>query len=203
MHEISRPQLAVYAAAALAIALLGIRYLRQAPPARSPAASPPATVRVEGAAGGGAVVQVAGAVRRPGVYRLGAGARVVDAVRRAGGATRRADVTAVNLAARLEDGRQVIVPRRGRRGGAAPAGGSSAASSGVGAAGAGAPAQPVNLNTATPDQLDALDGVGPETARKIMAYRVQHGGFRSVDELDHVPGIGAKRLAALRPLVRV
>jgi competence protein ComEA len=202
MHEISRPQLAVYAAAAIAIALVGVRYLRAAPPARAPAA-PPATVRVEDGSRGGAVVQVAGAVRRPGVYRLGPGSRVVDAVRRAGGATRRADVTAVNLAARLEDGRQVIVPRRGPAAGAAGAAGGPPTSSGVSPTGAGAPGQPVNLNTATPDQLDTLDGVGPETARKIMAYRVQHGGFRSVDELDQVPGIGAKRLAALRPLVRV
>jgi competence protein ComEA len=201
VHEISRPQLAVYAAAAIAIALVGARYLhRSTAPVAGPASAPPARVQVQGAAGGRAVVQVAGAVRRPGVYRLGPGARVIDAVRRAGGATRHADVTAVNLAARLEDGRQIIVPRRGR--GPPAAAGATAGMPGAGA-GAGAPAQPVDLNTASAEQLDALDGVGPETARKIMAYRAQHGGFRSVDELDQVPGIGAKRLAALRPLVRV
>ena len=135
------------------------------------------------------VVHVAGAVRRPGVYRLAAGARVDDAVRRAGGPTRRAELTAVNLAARVEDGRQVVVPVRG----AAPA------------AGPPAPAAPrkVDLNTATEEQLDALDGVGPVTARRILAHRAEHGGFRSVDELGEVPGIGDKRLAALRPLVGV
>jgi competence protein ComEA len=125
-----------------------------------------------------------------------AGARVDDAVRRAGGALPRADLTQVNLAAKVEDGRQILVPRRVSA--AAPA-------AGVGAS-ATTPAQPevpVNLNTATLEQLDELPGVGPATAQKILDYRQEHGGFGSVEELGQVPGIGDVRLAALRDLVRV
>ena len=102
----------------------------------------------------------------------------------------------------MEDGRQVIVPRRGAAatGGAAAAG---PAGGGGGPGGALAAGQQLDLNTATVEQLDQLDGVGPATAQKIVAYRQQHGGFRSVDELDQVPGIGPKRLAALRDHLRV
>jgi competence protein ComEA len=146
--------------------------------------------------GGWAIVQVAGEVRRPGVYRVRSGRRVDDAVRLAGGATARADLAGVNLAAKVEDGRQVIVPARG----AAAAASSTAAGPG-GAAAPGVAA--INLNTATVEQLDQLDGVGPATAQKIVAYRQQRGGFRSVAELDQVPGIGPKRLAALKDRLRV
>jgi competence protein ComEA len=139
--------------------------------------------------GGGLVVHVAGAVRRPGVYRLRAGSRVGDAVERAGGARRRADLGAVNLAAELQDGRQVLVPLRAR--------------GGVAAAGGAPPGVPLDLNTATVEQLDELDGIGPATAQQIVAYREAHGGFGSVEELDQVPGIGETRLAALREKVRV
>jgi competence protein ComEA len=143
------------------------------------------------------VVQVAGEVRRPGVYRLRSSERVDDAVRMAGGATSRADLSGVNLAAKVEDGRQVIVPRRGQ------AAASAATAAAVTGPGAGGPAgAPLNLNTATAEQLDQLDGVGPATARKIIAYRQQHGGFRSVSELDQVPGIGPKRMAALKDHLR-
>jgi competence protein ComEA len=145
------------------------------------------------------VIQVAGEVRRPGVYRLRAGQRVQDAVGLAGGLTARADLSGVNLAAKAEDGRQVVVPRRGAA--AAVAGGGGAA--GGGAVAGTAPAAPVNLNTATPEQLDQLDGVGPATAQKIIAYRQQHGGFRSVGELDRVPGIGPARMSALKDRVTV
>ncbi len=138
---------------------------------------------------GGLVVHVAGAVHRPGVYRLRAGARVGDAVERAGGARRRADLGAVNLAAELQDGRQVLVPLRAR--------------GGVAAAGGTPPGVPLDLNTATVEQLDELDGIGPATAQQIVAYREAHGGFGSVEELDQVPGIGETRLAALREKVRV
>ncbi len=201
MGEIGRPQLAVYVAAAIAIALLGARYLREhgSPPASRPAASAPSGVRVDRAERGPVVVDVAGAVRRPGVYRLEGSARVDDAVERAGGPTPRADLTGVNLAAKVEDGRQYIVPERGGEGSGAGGGGASAGAAG----GAATPAQPLNLNTATADQLDQLDGVGPATAQKILAYRQSKGGFRTVDELDQVPGIGPQRLAALRDLVRV
>jgi competence protein ComEA len=132
-------------------------------------------------------VDVVGAVRRPGLYRLREGARVADALARAGGVTPKAQLQLVNLAARVADGEQVVVPRRGApvaAGGSAPA-----------------PAGPVHLNSATLEQLDALPGVGPVTAQKILDYRQQHGGFGSVDELDAVPGIGPARLENLRGLV--
>jgi competence protein ComEA len=198
MGDLSRPQLAVYAAAALAIVLIGARYLRESRPAEPAQGGRPVPVRVSSADGGWAVVQVAGEVRRPGVYRLRSSERVDDAVRMAGGATSRADLSGVNLAAKVEDGRQVIVPPRGQAT-ASPAGAVGAT---AGAAGGGATAAPLNLNTATPEQLDQLDGVGPATARKIVAYRQQHGGFRSVSELDQVPGIGPKRMAALKDHLR-
>jgi competence protein ComEA len=130
------------------------------------------------------VVDVVGAVRRPGLYRLSTGSRVDAAVAAAGGVTARADRIGVNFAAPLADGQQVVVPVRG----AVAAGGS--ASSG-----------PVSLSAATPEQLDALPGIGPSTASKIVAFRQQHGAFRSVEELDAVPGIGPARLAELKGLV--
>jgi competence protein ComEA len=132
------------------------------------------------------VVHVAGAVQRPGVYRLVPGSRVAAALRRAGGPTRRADLAGLNLAAKVEDGRQVLVPERLR------AGGQSTVASGT------AGAQPLNLNTATLEQLDTLSGVGPETAQKILDFREERGGFGSIEELGEIPGIGDVRLATLR-----
>jgi competence protein ComEA len=197
---IPRPQLAVYAAAAVAILIIGARYLRDSrPAAQAPARSAPVRISGGEGAGGWAVVQVAGAVRRPGVYRLRLGERVDDAVRLAGGPQADADLAGVNLAAKVEDGRQVVVPVRGAAAAASPG---SAAGGAPLAAGAPAGA-PVNLNTATAGQLDQLEGVGPVTAQKILAYRQAHGGFRSVSELGQVPGIGEKRLAALRERVTV
>ncbi len=148
-------------------------------------------------------IHVAGAVRRPGVYRLPAGGRVDDALRRAGGATRNADLAAINLAAKLEDGRQVLVPARAAPAdaGAAPAAGNAGSPAVSGAAGSGVEAAPINLNTATLEQLDTLDGVGPGIAQRILDYREQHGGFDRVEDLGEVPGIGDKRLATLTPLV--
>ena len=137
------------------------------------------------------VVDVVGAVRRPGLYRLGQGTRVADALARAGGLTPKADRTLVNLAAPLADGEQVIVPARVSGVGAGVSGGSGSA----------APAGPVHLNVATLEQLDALPGVGPVTAQKILDYRQKHGAFGSVDELDAIPGIGPARLDQLRDLV--
>jgi competence protein ComEA len=139
------------------------------------------------------VVHVVGAVRRPGLYRLADGARIADAVRRAGGATRRADLSLVNLAAPLADGSQVVVPKR-----AAP---TAAPGTNEGGEDAAAPAGPIHLNTATVEQLDELPGVGPVTAQKIVDYREQHGAFSSVDDLDAIPGIGPARLEQLRELV--
>ena len=134
------------------------------------------------------VVHVVGAVRRAGLFRLRDGSRVADALARAGGPTRRADLAAVNLAAPLVDGEQVVVPRRG-------AGGSV---TGAAAPGAGAK---VSLGSATVEQLDELPGVGPVTAQKIVDWRTTHGPFRSVEDLDDVPGIGPARIEQLRDLV--
>ncbi len=213
MSEISRPMLLVYAAATIAVVVLGVRWLGAgggAPGAAARRPSAPGTgerVHLSGDAAGPVVVHVAGAVRRPGVYRLHAGARVIDAVGRAGGATSRANEDGIDLAAKLADGVQVVVPARAAvasaaGGGPGGAGGAAGAGGGAGAAGGGAaPAGPLSLNSATAEQLDGLDGVGPTTAQKIVAYRAAHGGFGSIDELDRIPGIGAKKLAALRPQV--
>jgi competence protein ComEA len=154
------------------------------PHAAAPAVRPVAAAR---SAAGAVVVDVVGAVRRPGLYRLRNGDRVADAVTRAGGVTRRADLEQINLAAPLADGQQVVVPRRGTGGGAA--------------AGGSAPAGPVHLSTATVEELDALPGVGPVTAQKIVDYRRQHGGFHSLEELDAIPGIGPARIEQLKGLV--
>ncbi len=134
-------------------------------------------------------VNVVGAVRRPGLYRLKDGSRVADAVIRAGGPTPKAQIELLNLAARIADGEQIVVPRRG------PANPSAAPSGGAVATG------PVHLNSATLEQLDGLPGVGPVTAQKILDYRQQHGAFGSVDELDAIVGIGPARLEQLRGLV--
>jgi competence protein ComEA len=196
--SLPRSHLVAYVVAGAAVVLLGARWARSVDGGAASGRPPPgatAPVRVEHPAGGPAVVHVAGEVRRPGVYRLRAGARVEHAVARAGGPTRRANLDALNLAAKVDDGRQVVVPAR-----APPAASASAV---AGTAGGSAPAGPVNLNSATAEELGTLDGVGPATAEKIIAYRTEHGGFSAVDELDQVPGIGAKRLEALRPLVTV
>ena len=141
-------------------------------------------------------VHVVGAVDRPGVYRLPAGARVEDAVASAGGVRLGANLAGLNLASKLADGQQVIVPRHGQQAGAVTGGGGPAGTP------ASAGAQ-IDLNNATTEQLDTLDGVGPATARKILEYRAQHGPFRSVSELSRIPGIGPKKLAAMRPRLRV
>jgi competence protein ComEA len=205
MPAVSRPQLVAYALAALAVVVLGVRFMQgQARGSAAPAASVSApasgsanqTVRLEPRKATVALVHVAGAVRSPGVYQLRDGERIQDAVRRAGGPRRGADLNAINLAAKVADGQQVVVPRRGAAG-AAPVGGATAGEPGA------PPQAPVSLNTATAEQLDTLDGVGPATAQKILDYRTEHGGFGSVEELDQIPGIGEKRLAALRERVRV
>jgi len=190
-------RLAAWAAGAVLLVALGVWYAVHTHHAsvtprvdvRAPAVS------LDSPGGGRVVVDVAGAVRHPGVYHLSSGARVNDALRRAGGVTRRADLTQINRAAKLEDGRQVLVPAR------TPAGAASAPAATGAAPAANAP--PLNLNTATLEQLDGLDGIGPAMAQRIIDYRQAHGGFGSVEELGQVPGIGEKRLAALRDKVRV
>ena len=216
MAHLPRSQLVAYAVIAVAVLVLGGRWMARGqadptapqggPVVEAKALEPGAGGKGEAASGGGAptveepsrtaVVHVAGAVRRPGVYRLDVAARVRDAVRRAGGPRGRADVNAINLAALVQDGVQVVVPRRA-------AAGAPVAAVGPGGVAAEAPAAPVNLNSATAEELQTLDGVGPATAADILEYRTQQGGFRSVDDLDQVPGIGPKTMEALRDRVTV
>jgi competence protein ComEA len=206
--RLSRVELAAYAACAVLVVLLGWRVLQGESPGDARSATAPvagrgsagATVSAAPARDRRSLVHVVGAVRRPGVYRLPAAARIQAAIRRAGGATARADLQAINLAAKVADGQQVVVPRRAATS-AAGAGASGAPPAGaVGASGA-ASSAPVNLDTATAEQLDALDGVGPATAQKILEYRSTHGGFASIDDLAQIPGIGPKRLESLRAQV--
>jgi competence protein ComEA len=192
MADLTRPQLALCVAGLLLAVVLGLRQLGGSRSGGSGTPRPVATIEVQDDASGGGrvVVHVAGAVRDPGVYKLSASARVDDAVARAGGPTRRADLGGLNLAAKVEDGRQVLVPERARAG--------AAASPTAATATAPAEGQPLNLNTATLEQLDTLSGIGPLTAQKILDFREERGGFGSVEELGEIPGIGDKRLASLR-----
>jgi competence protein ComEA len=139
-------------------------------------------------------VHVAGAVRRPGLVQVPAGSRVAEALTRAGGPTGKADLTGVNLAAQVEDGQQVVVPAAGAVPSttAAPPGGATA----VGGATAAGPKP--SLGSATIEQLDQIDGIGPTLAERIIEYRTENGGFGSLDELQEVEGIGEKRLETLR-----
>jgi competence protein ComEA len=191
MPDISRSQVAVYGAIAIALLLVGARAIRAegssgpAAPSFSPTDSPaPAGVSVS-SGGADVVVDVAGAVRDPGVYRLPAGARVVDAISRAGGARRGAALEAINRAARLADGQQVVVPELG------PAGIAPTAAA-VGEEG------PISLGSATVEQLDTIDGIGPVTAQDIVDFRDEHGGLASVDQLDQISGIGPATMESLR-----
>ena len=188
MHQLlplPRRRVLVAALALLVALLLAGRHLTRAgAPTERPVAA-----QVEPLSASSApklVVHVVGAVRRPGLYRLPDRSRIADAVTRAGGPTRKADLSAVNLAAPVADGLQVVVPARAppdTAGGEPPPSG---------------PQGPVHLNTATLEDLDALPGVGPVTAQKILDYRQEHGAFASIDELDAIPGIGPARLEQLR-----
>lgn len=176
----------VVAAVALVVAVvLGVRVLGHGN-AQTPAVALVRPARSAPMARRQLVVDVVGAVRLPGLHRLEQGTRIADAVAAAGGATAKADLALVNLAAPLADGEQIVVPARGAAQ-AAVAGGSATA--------------PLDLNTATPEQLDALPGIGPATAAKIVSFRQAHGPFHSVDELDAVPGIGPARIEQLKGLV--
>ena len=190
LPALSRRQLFAAAVAVAVLLVLLVRHVggggRTAAPVVAPLRAParPAAAKL-------LVVDVAGAVRRPGLYRLQSGSRIDAAIAAAGGATSKAQLDAVNLAAPVADGEQVVVPGRGAAGVAAssaPAAGSS-------------PSAPLDLNTATAEQLDALPGIGPVTAQKILDYRQAHGPFHAVAELEGVPGIGPGRLAQLKGLV--
>src|SRR4051794_3104181 len=215
MVDKRKAELVAYAVAAFVLVFLALRLLQRdsggapvsletsaaeakgaAPRPEGSTATPPALAP---ASRNLLVVDVAGEVRRPGVYRVPAGSRADAAVQLAGGVTAHAERAAVNLAMPLHDGQQVVVPRHG----AAPvAPGGAAATGGTGAPPGGSPAQPISLSTATVEQLDTLDGIGPTLAARIVQYRDAHGGFKSVDELRQVSGIGDKRLAALRKAVQ-
>jgi competence protein ComEA len=168
------------------------------PMSTGPGAPDSSAVAAPGTSSAGAsvlVVDVEGRVRRPGLVRLLAGSRVADAVRSAGGSAPGAVLARLNLARVLTDGEQLLVPGPGDL--LPPAMPSGASSAVAGSSG------PVDLNAATREGLDALPGVGPVLAGRIVAWRAAHGRFTSVDELGEVPGIGPKALERLRPLVRV
>lgn len=194
LPALSRRRLAAGAVLLAVVLVLALRHLGGGGAAATvPAVAPVAPARaVRPAAPKLLVVDVAGAVRRPGLYRLRQGSRIDDAIAAAGGATAKAQLDAVNLAAPVADGEQVLVPGSGA---AAAAVGAPAASAGS------SPSAPIDLNTATAEQLDALPGVGPVTAQKIIAYRTAHGPFHAVDELEGVPGIGPAKMAQLKGLV--
>ena len=194
MPELSRVQLAVYAALAVVALLLGSRWIRSAgddPSASSSGApafgsQPTDQGEEEGetfeTTSGDLVIHVAGAVSDPGVYRMPPGSRVTDAIDRAGGATREAAPGAINLAAPLADGQQIQVPAE------------TAAGAATGDASADGP---ISLGMATAEELDTIEGIGPVTAAAILEYRDQNG-VSSVDDLDQVSGIGPTTMEALR-----
>jgi competence protein ComEA len=200
--DLSRSQLLVYGAVGVALLLIGARWVRSADAETPSEAGVVATGDAAAAGDAGAegsfaldaggdgdlVVHVAGAVRDPGVYRFPAGSRVTDAVERAGGATASAAADGINLAARLADGQQVVVPSSPKGAGGVGSG-----------SGIGGPADgPISLGTATVEQLDTIEGIGPVTAQDIIDFRDQHGGLSSIDELDQISGIGPATMEALR-----
>jgi competence protein ComEA len=216
MPELSRTQVAVYGAIAVALLFVGARAVRgedgggggsdagytssygeyesgsgddEAEADDEAEEAGDESFAISGS-GSDVVVDVTGAVGRPGVYRLPAGSRVDDAVQRAGGATGKAELDSVNLAARLADGQQVVVPER-------ISGGTGGAANAV-APLAGAEDAPISLGTATVEQLDTIDGIGPVTAEDIVKFREEHGGLSSVDQLDQISGIGPATMEALR-----
>jgi competence protein ComEA len=215
--QLSRRQIIAYVAVAAVVVAVGVRYVvlpKQAGPSEAQAvvlapvaASPSAAQGASPAASPtpDVMVYVCGAVRSPGVVRLPAGARVTDALELAGGPTAKAELAAVNLAAPVADGQQILVPERGAPVVAsAPApSGSSGSALGVTSAGGTTPGALINLNTASLEELDALDGVGPSTAQKIIDYRTENGGFKTIDEIKEVPGIGDAKFAAMKDQITV
>jgi competence protein ComEA len=204
--ELSRSQLLVYGAVGVALLLVGARWVRSASADSTSSGGAEGAGLSTGAESGGSgdsfaldpggdgdlVVHVAGAVRQPGVYKLPAGSRVADAIERAGGSIGVALTDGINLAAPLADGQQVVMPARAK----GPAG--VAAGSGVGVAADPSQEGPISLGTATVEQLDTIEGIGPVTAQEIIEFRDQRGGLSSIDDLDEISGIGPATMEALR-----
>jgi competence protein ComEA len=194
--ERSPGQVLVWVAAAVLATLAVVRALEGA---GAGSESPGPAVRVDSSAGGGrpggaggdVYVHVAGRVRRPGLYRLPASARVALALEQAGGPVPGADLSGVNLAARIEDGQQIVLPRAG----------AAAAGPGSGSPPAAAGRAKLSLAQATQEQLEELDGIGPTLAKRILEYRDANGGFRTLGELKEVEGIGEKRFESLSQAV--
>lgn len=180
----------------------GFAWWRAGSSSSLPAAPPPTSIATERATTttvtGRLIVHVVGAVAQPGVLQLRGGARVVDAIKAAGGATPDADLARINLAAPVSDGERIAVPNAN---GETPALDPGAVSGGTSAGSSPTPGAPVNVNTADVEQLDALPGIGPATAAAIIADRDANGPFASVDDLSRVRGIGPAKLEQLRPLV--
>lgn len=178
-----------------------LAYVRARPASAEPLAPVMATPETSEASGvsvvppGTIVVHVVGRVRKPGVYEFPDGARVNDAIEKAGGFAPKADRAGINLARPLVDGEQIVVARSGTRPASAPGGSAPG--------GADAQGQKVNINTATSEQFETLPGIGPALAQRILTYREQHGSFRSVADLQKVSGIGPKKFEAIQPLVTV
>jgi len=210
MPELTRTQVAVWGAIGVALLFIGARAVRGESGESSDSYGDYSTESYEDEAGeseageeesfavtgeaGDVVVDVTGAVRHPGVYRLPAGSRVDDAVKRAGGASGKAELESLNLAAQLSDGQQVVVPERMPT---AAAGGAAGTTGGAGT-GAAAEEGPISLATATAAELDTIDGIGPVTAEDIINFREEHGGLSSVDQLNQISGIGPATMESLR-----
>lgn len=192
MPELTRRQLLLWSAIGILIALVGGRYLLAGNDsgAGSRDVLTAATVSLKPQEETSIKVHVVGAVASPGLYDLLPGCRTAEAIEAAGGPSPAADLDRINLAAKVADGQQLVVPQVGVAGGSQP----------------GAPAAadaPVNLNSADIDELTTLDGIGPKTAQKIIDYRQEHGGFSSIEELMDVPGIGTGKFDQIKDRVVV